>query len=142
MEVKPMTLSNNNPNSIFHRAIPTHDLKAAKHFYAEILGCRIAREYDDRITLDFFGDQLVCHLAPDEIEHNPKMYPRHFGRTFLEKSSYDGAIASAKQYGVPFLEQPSMRFAEKPEKHLTAALLDPSNNVIEFKYYFQNQYIY
>ncbi len=129
-------------DSIFHLAIPTHDLKVAKQFYIEVLGCRLAREYQDRITLDFFGDQLVCHLAPNEIDPNPKMYPRHFGRTFLEKSTFDQTIESAKKYGVRFLEEPSMRFAERPEKHLTVALLDPSNNVVEFKYYFKEDYIY
>lgn len=136
-----MTLSNQS-NSIFHLAIPTHDLNAAKYFYIEVLGCCLAREYHDRITLDFFGDQLVCHLAPDEIEQNPKMYPRHFGRTFLEKPSFDLAVESAKKHGIRFLEEPSMRFAERPEKHLTVALLDPSNNVVEFKYYFTQDYIY
>ncbi len=136
-----MTVSNNQ-SSIFHLAIPTHDLNAAKQFYIEVLGCRLAREYHDRITLDFFGDQLVCHLAPDEIDRNPKMYPRHFGRTFLEKLSFDQIIESAQKHGVHFLEEASMRFAERPEKHLTVALLDPSNNVVEFKYYFKEDYIY
>ena len=70
------------------------------------------------------------------------MYPRHFGRTFLEKSSFDKVIESAKKYGVRFLEEPSIRFVQRPEEHLTVALLDPSNNIIEFKYYFQAEYIY
>ena len=48
-----MRLSNKQ-NSIFHLAIPTHNLQAAKLFYTEVLDCRIAREYHDRITLDFF----------------------------------------------------------------------------------------
>jgi len=129
-------------SSIFHLAIPTHDLVAAKKFYTEFLSCRLAREYDDRITLDFFGDQLVCHLAPSEIEQHPKMYPRHFGRTFLEKSDFDRIVESAEKHYVRFLEKPSMRFPDRPEKHLTLALLDPSNNVIEFKYYFVADFIY
>lgn len=133
---------NQSQSSIFHLAIPTHDLVAAKKFYTEVLGCRVAREYGDRITLDFFGDQLVCHLAPSEIEQNPKMYPRHFGRTFLEKSDFERIVESAEQHNVKFLEKPSIRFADKAEKHLTVALLDPSNNTIEFKYYFVADYIY
>lgn len=131
-----------NPSSIFHLAIPTHDLLAAKKFYVEVLGCRVAREYDDRITLDFFGDQVVCHLAPREIQQHPKMYPRHFGRTFLERSQFDRIIEKAEKHNVKFLQKLSTRFADRPEKHLTVALLDPSNNVIEFKYYFVADYIY
>ena len=47
----------------FHLAIPTHDLDAAQDFYVTRLGCKLARRYPDRITLDFFGDQVVCHLT-------------------------------------------------------------------------------
>lgn len=129
-------------SSIFHLAIPTHDLVAAKEFYKSVLGCRVAREYSDRITLDFFGDQLVCHLAPSEIDRQPKMYPRHFGRTFLELSGFEYVVETAQKYQVKFLEEPSIRFSDLAEKHLTVALLDPSNNVLEFKYYFVADYIY
>ena len=47
----------------FHLAIPTHDLDEAQDFYVTRLGCKLARRYPDRITLDFFGDQVVCHLV-------------------------------------------------------------------------------
>ena len=50
----------------FHLAIPVHDLDEARRFYVEQLGCHLARSYPDRITIDFFGDQVVCHLS-DEI---------------------------------------------------------------------------
>ena len=130
------------PSSIFHLAIPTHDLLAAKQFYIDFLGCQLAREYADRITLDFFGDQLVCHLDPDAIEPEPKMYPRHFGRTFLSESDFTRIVAAAKQHNIRFLQEPSERFPDRPERHLTMALLDPSNNVVEVKYYFVAAYIY
>ena len=47
----------------FHLAIPVADLDEAQDFYVTGLGCKLARRYDDRITLDFFGDQVVCHLS-------------------------------------------------------------------------------
>ncbi|MEZ4820496.1 MAG: VOC family protein [Bdellovibrionota bacterium] len=72
-------------SSIFHLAIPCADLDKAQSFYEDGLGCRMARRYHDRITLDFFGDQVVCHLKPDGIDHKPQLYPRHFGHTFVEK---------------------------------------------------------
>src|SRR5271169_2603855 len=55
-------------SDVFHLAIPVHDLDAAQHFYVSMLGCKLARRYPDRITLDFFGDQLVCHLAKRDAE--------------------------------------------------------------------------
>lgn len=57
--------------SIFHLAIPCRDLDEAKEFYVGQLGCRLARRYDDRITLEFFGDQVVCHLSPQDIDSEP-----------------------------------------------------------------------
>ncbi len=50
-------------DDVFHLAIPVADLDEAQAFYVAGLGCKLARRYDDRITLDFFGDQLVCHLS-------------------------------------------------------------------------------
>ena len=50
---------------VFHLAIPVDDLDEAEAFYVGALGCKLARRYADRITLDFFGDQLVCHLSDE-----------------------------------------------------------------------------
>ena len=55
------------PGDVFHLAIPVRDLAEAQEFYVDGLGCHLARHYPDRITLDFFGDQLVCHLS-DRID--------------------------------------------------------------------------
>ena len=43
---------------VFHLAIPARDLDEAHRFYVEQLGCKLARRYPDRITLDFFGGTL------------------------------------------------------------------------------------
>ena len=73
-------------SDVFHLAIPVHDLDAAQHFYVTLLGCKLARRYPDRITLDFFGDQLVCHLTetgpPSEQtgEPVPAAFRRHVPR--------------------------------------------------------------
>ena len=49
-------------NDVFHLAIPVGDLDEAQHFYVTFIS-KLARRYPDRITVDFFGDQLVCHLS-------------------------------------------------------------------------------
>lgn len=69
-------------NKVFHLAIPCKELDETVDFY-EKMGCKLARRYDDRVTFDFFGDQLVCHLSPENIDAEPSMYPRHFGITFF-----------------------------------------------------------
>lgn len=130
------------PNKVFHLAIPCKDLQEAADFYVNVLGCKLARRYQDRITLDFFGDQVVCHLSPDNIDSSPKMYPRHFGMTFTDEADFDAVLKRATDNNAQFFEKEFTRFAGKQEQHRTFFLIDPSNNLIEFKYYYDNSMIY
>jgi extradiol dioxygenase family protein len=128
-------------NNIFHLAIPCADLDRAFDFYVAGLGCKLARRYGDRITLDFFGDQVVCHLS-DQIDHAPRMYPRHFGVTFRDRDEYDAVLHLAQRRELTFFHEPTTRFPGKVEEHLTFMLLDPSNNILEFKYYHDPRMMY
>lgn len=130
------------PRNVFHLAIPTHDLEAAEEFYVGGLGCRLARKYDDRITLDFHGDQVVCHLAPDKIDPAPEMYPRHFGITFRDEEAFRALHQRAEEHGLPFFAPLDTRFPGKREEHLTFFLRDPSNNLLEFKFYRDPEMMY
>lgn len=127
---------------VFHLAIPCRDLDEAAEYYEKKLGCLVARRRHDRITLNFFGDQVVCHLAPTEIDKHPKMYPRHFGVTFSEKAEYDGLLDKVKKNNLPFFSEPFVRFEGEPAQHETFMLIDPSNNLIEFKWYQDKQMMY
>jgi extradiol dioxygenase family protein len=118
----------------FHLAIPTHDLDAAHHFYVEGLGCKLARRYADRITLDFFGDQVVCHLS-EAWDREPVLYPRHFGVTFRERDDWERLLALVRQRDLCVFAEPARRFADLVERHSTVVLADPSNNLLEFKHY-------
>lgn len=125
----------------FHLAIPTHNLDEAEAFYVKLLGCKLARRYADRITLDFFGDQLVCHLS-DRIDEDPQMYPRHFGITFRHRDDFDALLRLARVRGITFFAEPSRRFEGLVEEHSTFVLLDPSNNLVEFKHYLDPRMMY
>jgi extradiol dioxygenase family protein len=128
-------------NNAFHLAIPCADLDAALAFYVTKLGCKLARRYDDRITLDFFGDQVVCHLT-DKIDHEPQMYPRHFGITFKDRVEYDAVLNLARRRELPFFSEPARRFEGLVEEHFTFMLIDPSNNLLEFKHYLDPRMMY
>lgn len=119
----------------FHQAIPARDLDEAHAFYVTGLGCHLARRYDDRITLDFFGDQVVCHLSEEWFREVTDLYPRHFGVTFRQRSSFEDVLRLARERGLPFFADCQPRFEGRIEEHLTFVLRDPSNNLIEFKYY-------
>ncbi len=119
---------------VFHLAIPTHDLDAAQAFYVSGLGCKLARRYDDRITVDFFGDQLVCHLS-DNWERDPQMYPRHFGVTFRGVDDFEALLKLVRNRELPMFAEPFVRFESLAEEHRSFVLRDPSNNLLEFKHY-------
>ncbi len=119
---------------VFHLAIPVRDLDEAQAFYVGQLGCHLARRYDDRITLNFFGDQLVCHLS-DQIDPDPQLYPRHFGVTFRRREDFDAVLFCAETREIPFFRACQPRFKDTVEEHLTFVLRDPSGNLLEFKTY-------
>ncbi len=120
---------------VFHLAIPTHDLDEAFDFYVTKMGCKLARRYPDRITLDFFGDQVVCHLTPGEPVAPKDLYPRHFGVTFKESADFEALHACAVARKIPFYFDISLRFEGLVEEHRTFVLVDPTGNLLEFKHY-------
>jgi extradiol dioxygenase family protein len=125
----------------FHLAIPVTDLDEAQDFYVRGLGVKLARRYADRITLDFFGDQVVCHLS-EKIDTDPELYPRHFGVTFREREDFDRLLRLAQMRKLPFFGPVSTRFEGTVEAHLTMVLRDPSNNLLEFKHYVDPRMMY
>jgi uncharacterized protein len=124
----------------FHLAIPARDLDEAQEFYSS-LGCKIARRYDDRVTIDFFGDQIVCHLS-DEYEREPTLYPRHFGVSFAHLDDFQALCRLVELRKVAVFRPVESRFERLAEEHLTLVIRDPSNNLIEFKHYVDPRLLY
>ena len=121
----------------FHLAIPSHDLDEAYAFYVEGLGCHLARRYPDRITLDFFGDQVVCHLHATAVPaaDQQDLYPRHFGVTFHDRADLDRLLHLCRVRKLEVFREPATRFEGLVEEHTTLVLRDPSGNLLEFKHY-------
>ena len=57
----------------FHLAFPVHDLDAARNFYGALLGCREGRSDRDWIDYDFYGHQIVAHVAPAAVAAREKV---------------------------------------------------------------------
>jgi uncharacterized protein len=132
------------PGDAFHLAIPAYDLDATVAFYVGQLGCKLARRYDDRVTLDFFGDQVVCHLTerPTGGAPEPLLYPRHFGVTFRQAADFDALLRLTKIRDVPVFRPMELRFAGLVEEHRTVVLRDPADNLLEFKNYVDPRMMY
>jgi len=125
----------------FHLAIPVDDLAKAEAFYGDLMGCAQGRRSDQWIDFNFFGHQLVTHLAPEECTRavtnqvDGKAVPvKHFG-VVLTPEVWRTLAQKLKMAKVDFIIEPGIRFAGEPGEQGTFFLLDPAGNALEFKYF-------
>ena len=131
--------SNPFPMSPFHLAFPVHDLEAARDFYGETLGCPEGRSSDEWIDFNFYGHQIVAHLAPEaagvaqtNAVDGHGVPVRHFG-IVLPHPDWKAMAERLKRAGVKFVIEPYTRFAGQPGEQSTMFFLDPSGNALEIK---------
>lgn len=123
----------------FHLAFPVHDLAVARQFYGELLGCSEGRSSNEWVDFNFYGYQIVAHLAPDECGHKQtsavdghNVPVRHFG-AILSLPEWEILAERMKAAGTKFVIEPYVRFRGEPGEQATMFFLDPSGNAIEFK---------
>ena len=123
----------------FHLAFPVHDLAEARAFYGGLLGCPEGRSSAQWIDFDFFGHQIVAHLAPaprddaavNHVDGHGVPVP-HFG-VVLTLEAFDTLAERLKAAGAQFEIDPYTRFKGEPGEQSTMFFRDPSGNAIEMK---------
>lgn len=125
--------------SPFHLAFPVNDLDATRHFYGSILGCTEGRSSDNWIDFNFFGHQLVAHLAPEDcVTHctsevdGHQVPAKHFG-VVLSMDDWQALAEKLEAQGIQFEIEPQIRFKGEVGEQATMFFLDPSGNALEFK---------
>ena len=129
----------------FHLAFPVDDLAAARGFYGGLLGCAEGRSSAEWIDFDFFGHQIVAHLAPPcgsnagsagSAHHNPvdghDVPVPHFG-VVLDWADFETLSARLRAGGMKFVIEPCIRFAGLVGEQATMFFTDPAGNALEFK---------
>jgi extradiol dioxygenase family protein len=123
----------------FHLAFPVHDLSAARAFYGELLGCPEGRSSPDWIDFNFYGHQIVAHLAPDECANSALSQVdghgvpvRHFGAV-LSIPQWEVLAEKLKAAGIEFVIEPYIRFKGEPGEQATMFFRDYSGNAVEIK---------
>ena len=123
----------------FHLAFPVTDIAATRHFFVDVLGCKVGRSAPRWIDFDFYGHQISAHLIDSTLaaaETNPvdgdNVPVRHFG-LILEWSAWHALAERLRAHGTQFLIEPHIRFKGEVGEQATMFLLDPSGNALEFK---------
>jgi extradiol dioxygenase family protein len=124
---------------LFHLAFPVRDLAQSRAFYGDLLGCPEGRSSDAWVDFNFFGHQVVAHLAPDETRpaasnavDGDDVPVRHFG-VILAMGQWHALADKLKAAGTRFIIEPHIRFKGEVGEQATMFFLDPSGNALEFK---------
>ena len=123
----------------FHLAFPVRDIEEARQFYVGVLGCGEGLSAPDWVDFDFYGHQVVAHLAPNECGHTQtsavdehQVPVRHFGAV-LSIPQWEALADKLRRAGTQFIIEPYIRFKGEVGEQATMFFLDPSGNAIEFK---------
>ncbi len=126
----------------FHLAFPVDDLPAARAFYGGLMGCPEGRSSTEWIDFDFFGHQIVAHLAPPRPDKHPNAHHNevdghdvpvpHFG-VVLDWEHFHTLAERLRAQRVKFVIEPYIRFAGQVGEQATMFFYDPAGNALEFK---------
>lgn len=132
----------------FHLAFPVRDIAEARKFYGELLGCSEGRSAENWVDFDFFGHQLVAHLAPEECGHKSTsavddhdVPVKHFG-VILTIPDWKALAEKLTNAGIKFVIEPYVRFEGEVGEQHTMFFLDPSGNALEFKAFANDEMIF
>ena len=123
----------------FHLAFPVDDLEAARGFYKGLLGCGEGRSSPEWVDFDFYGHQIVAHLAPDEVGaaktnavDGHGVPCRHFG-LIMDMDDWHDTAERLQKADVKFVIKPYVRFKGEPGEQATMFFNDPAGNAVELK---------
>jgi extradiol dioxygenase family protein len=132
----------------FHFAFFVRDLASTRQFYSEVLGCREGRSTETWVDFDFFGNQISAHITgnPTPTENSgrvdgvPVPMP-HFG-ALLSWDVFQSIADRIRAARIPFILEPTIRYAGQPGEQATMFLLDPSGNALEFKSFKNREHVF
>lgn len=134
--------------SLFHLAFPVNDIAEARRFYGDLLGCPEGRSSEQWVDFNFYGHQLVAHLAPQETGTSASSSVddhavpcRHFG-VILTLPEWEALAEKLRAAGIKFIIDPYIRFKGQVGEQATMFFLDPSGNALEFKSFANMDYIF
>lgn len=127
----------------FHLAFPVYDIKKTIDWYVSYLNCSIGRKSKRWVDFNFYGHQISAHLIDQKnkkdkinLVDGKKIPSRHFG-IILEMNDWKNLVTYLNEKKINYVIKPNIRFKGQTGEQATFFIKDPSNNVLEFKA-FQN----
>lgn len=127
----------------FHLAFPVYDIQKTIDWYVSYLNCSVGRKSKRWVDFNFYGHQISAHLIDkknkkDKINlvDGKKIPSRHFG-IILEMNDWKNLVTYLNEKKINYVIKPNIRFKGQTGEQATFFIKDPSNNVLEFKA-FQN----
>ena len=127
----------------FHLAFPVYDIKKTIDWYVSYLNCSIGRKSKRWVDFNFYGHQISAHLIDQKnkkdkinLVDGKKIPSRHFG-IILEMNDWKNLVNYLNEKKINYVIKPNIRFKGQTGEQATFFIKDPSNNVLEFKA-FQN----
>ena len=119
----------------FHLSFVVPNKESARRFYVDVLGCSLGRDNETWFDIIFYGHQLTIHQASEKI---PAFEINHFG-PILNKEKWLDVIERCNAIEVGFnlkiIMPPTIKNEGKEDESGKFIIKDPSNNILEFKYY-------
>jgi len=114
--------------------IVVHDLTDTLLFYTERLGCRILRELDQTVEVDFFGYLITLYLVEkrksDSLEQVSSIFP-YFGLT-VGWEDWHKAVDHLSYVGTNFKIESKIGSRIEDGEQVVLILEDPSGNILKF----------
>ena len=127
----------------FHLAFPVYDIKKTIDWYVLYLNCSVGRKSKRWVDFNFYGHQISAHLIDQKnkkdkinLVDGKKIPSRHFG-IILEMNDWKNLVTYLNEKKINYVIKPNIRFKGQTGEQATFFIKDPSNNVLEFKA-FQN----
>lgn len=133
--------------ALFHLAYHVRDLKQARYFYCDLLGCEEGRSTDTWLDVSFYGHQLSLHLGePFTVTNTGKVGDHwvpmpHLG-IILPMPDWQALAEHLQSRAIEFVLAPTRRFVGEPGEQATMFFLDPSGNPIEIKGFTDSNNLY
>ena len=132
----------------FHLAFPIFNIDITIKWYKDILGCTIGRQDKKWIDFNFFGHQISGHL----VDQNKMLVTtnkvdgesvpvRHFG-IILKMNKWKSLSKKLISKKINFVIKPNVRFKGKKGEQSTFFIKDPSENVLEFKAFKNDEMVF